>query len=134
MPSRICSTLDCGRVHFAKGLCERCYRRKQRKARKNGVLKTAPASNPSGQHNAANAELQGPSAVIPPRTLRGSEVETPSATFSTSDPAPSSGEEPSRQHRGDVRPAPSGVKRGVPSDILPKGRAALPQVVRPAWN
>ena len=33
LPSRTCSTLDCGRVHFAKGYCERCYRAQRRKGR-----------------------------------------------------------------------------------------------------
>lgn len=43
LPSRTCSVLDCGRIHFARGYCERCYRRKRRKGRLSKV-----AEAPSG--------------------------------------------------------------------------------------
>ena len=47
MPSRICSILDCGRVHFAKGFCERHYRQAAR-------VKKSRASKVSVRHSAAN--------------------------------------------------------------------------------
>lgn len=33
LPSRICSVIDCGRRHYAQGLCERHYRAERRKGR-----------------------------------------------------------------------------------------------------
>lgn len=37
-PSRICSVLDCGRAHYAAGLCEKHYRAERRKAPVSHVL------------------------------------------------------------------------------------------------
>lgn len=55
MPSRICSILDCGRVHYAKGLCERHYRSEARRKRKAATLGWTRTSYLSVARIAGNA-------------------------------------------------------------------------------
>lgn len=45
-PSRICSTLDCGRRHHAHGFCRRCYGQITRKAAKRERSASQPSQAP----------------------------------------------------------------------------------------
>lgn len=114
MPSRICSILDCGRVHYAKGLCERHYRARLRKSRVSYV---------SGHDSAANA----PNKEVKVAEFPGSAGGRAGDDRPRTSPAPSfSGEELNRLTSGEGRPAlVTGVNRGT--SIRPEGRAALPQ-------
>ena len=130
VPSRICGTIDCGRANYARGRCERCYRRYLRKQKaKATAAQETPASYTSVDYSPANTpnkEVKSSVSIPAPTADRGG-VDARSSTSVRR----FSGEELSRRDSGEVRPAPSAST----GSLAPrKGRAALPQTIRgAAW-
>ena len=69
--SRICTVIDCGRCHFAKGYCERHYRARVRKLR---------ASKVSVQHSAASTPNKEVKSSAPRPTGSGGGAARPNPT------------------------------------------------------